>query len=96
MSRRCQVTGKMRSIGNKVSHANNKTKRVFNPNIRSARLYSDALKRFVTLKLTAAGMRTVEHNGGIDTWLLSQTPTSLDARLRKMREQVEAAAKAAK
>ena len=95
MTRRCQITGKTRQVGHKVSHANNKTKRRFNPNIRDARAYSESLKRFVSLKVTSAGLRTIEHNGGLDTWLLKQTPSKLDARLRKIREQVQEAAKAA-
>ncbi len=93
---RCAVTAKKRQIGNKVSHANNKTKRVFNVNIRSARLYSEALKRYVSLKTSAAGLRTIEHNGGIDGWLVAQAPSTLDSRLRKVREQVEAVVKAGK
>ncbi|NBX66248.1 MAG: 50S ribosomal protein L28 [Proteobacteria bacterium] len=96
MSRRCQVTGKIRQIGNSVSHANNKTKRTFNTNMRSARIYSETLKRYVSMKVTANGLRTIEHNGGIDSWLLSQAPSKLDSRLRKVREQVEAVQKAAK
>lgn len=96
MSRTCQVTGKKRQIGHSVSHANNKTKRTFNTNMRSARVYSETLGRFVSMKVTANGLRTIEHNGGIDSWLLKQTPSTLGTRLRKVREQVEAAQKAAK
>jgi len=96
MTRRCQVTGKIRLIGNTVSHANNKSKRTFRTNLRAARMYSEVLKKHVTMKVTANGIRTIEHNGGIDAWLLSQTPTTLDARLRKVRDQVAAASKAAK
>ena len=96
MSRRCQVTGKIRQIGNSVSHANNKTKRTFNTNIRSARMFSETLGRYISMKVTANGLRTIEHNGGIDAWLLSQAPSKLDTRLRKVREQLEDAQKAAK
>jgi large subunit ribosomal protein L28 len=96
MTRRCQITGKIRQVGNKVSHANNKSKRRFNPNIRAARVYSETLKRFVALKVTPSGLRTIEHNGGLDAWLLKQTPSKLDARLRKLREQVQDAGKASK
>jgi large subunit ribosomal protein L28 len=96
MTRQCQITGKIRQVGNKVSHANNKTKRRFNPNIRDARVYSETLKRFFSLKITAAGMRTIEHNGGLDAWLLKQTPSKLDTRLRKVREQLKEAGSAAK
>lgn len=96
MTRRCQITGKVRQVGNKVSHANNKTKRLFKPNIRDARIYSETLKRFVSVKLTANGMRTVEHTGGLDAWLLKQTPSKMDPKLRKLREQVKEAGKATK
>ena len=96
MTRQCQITGKVRQVGNKVSHANNKTKRLFKPNIRDARIYSETLKRFVSVKLTANGMRTVEHSGGLDAWLLKQTPSKMDTKLRKIRDQVKEAGKAAK
>lgn len=96
MTRRCQITNKVRQVGNKVSHANNKTKRLFKPNIRDARIYSETLKRFVAVKVTANGLRTIEHNGGLDAWLVKQTPSKLDAKLRKVREQVKEAGKAAK
>lgn len=96
MTRRCQITGKQRQVGNKVSHANNKTKRRFNPNIRDARIYSETLKRFVAVKVTAHGLRTIEHTGGLDAWLLKQTPSKLDTKLRKVRDQVKEAGKAAK
>lgn len=96
MTRQCQITGKLRQVGNKVSHANNKTKRRFNPNIRDMRVYSESLKRFISIKITAAGMRTLEHNGGLDAWLVKQTPSKMDPKLRKIREQVQSlAAKAA-
>lgn len=95
MSRRCQITGKIRLIGNTVSHANNKAKRTFNPNIQTARIYSEALKRFVRLTVTPSGLRTIEINGGLDAYVLSIAPTKLDAKLRKHREQVSKAAQAA-
>lgn len=94
MTRRCQISGKIRQVGHKVSHANNKSKRRFNPNIRSARVFSESLKRFVSIKVTPNGLRTIEHNGGLDAWLMSQAPSKLDSRLRKVREQVADAAKA--
>lgn len=96
MSRTCQVTGKKRQIGHKVSHANNKTKRVFNTNLRTVRMFSESLQRYVAMKVSANGQRTIEHNGGFDAWLLSQTPSKLTTTLRKVREQVQEAAKAAK
>lgn len=96
MARTCEVTGKKRLIGNSVSHANNKTKRVYNVNLRSARMYSETLKRYVSMKITASGLRTIEHKGGVDAWLLDQAPSALDTRLRKIREQLVTVSKEAK
>jgi large subunit ribosomal protein L28 len=95
MARQCEVTGKKRLIGNCVSHANNKTKRVFNVNIRTMRVFSEVLKRYVSMKLTPSGMRTLEHKGGVDAWLLDQKPSTLSTPLRKIRELIDAAKKAA-
>jgi large subunit ribosomal protein L28 len=63
MSKKCQVTGKGPIVGNKVSHANNKTKRRFLPNLFKKRLWVEEEKRFVTLKLCAKGLRTIDRNG---------------------------------
>lgn len=71
MSRRCQITGKGVLSGNNVSHANNKTRRRFLPNIQESSMLSDILGTSVTMRLSTRGIRTVEHNGGIDAFLLS-------------------------
>ncbi|MCL2728306.1 MAG: 50S ribosomal protein L28 [Bacteroidales bacterium] len=63
MARVCQVTGKKRMIGNNVSHSNRKTKREFAPNLRVKRFWFEEEKRFVTLKVSAAGLRTIYKNG---------------------------------
>ncbi len=73
MARRCAVTGKGVLSGNNVSHANNKTRRRFLPNLQESSFFSDVLAAQVRLRLTANGIRTVEHNGGIDSYLL-ETP----------------------
>lgn len=91
MSRRCMVTGKGVQTGNNVSHANNKTRRRFLPNVQSKTIYSEALGRKIRLRVTTAGLKTIEHNGGIDSWLLSMAPSKLDADLRPIRAQVEKA-----
>src|SRR3546814_17328852 len=70
MARRCEVTGKGVRTGNNVSHANNKTRRRFLPNLHVVSLISEALGRDVTLRVSSHGLRSVEHNGGIDNWLL--------------------------
>jgi large subunit ribosomal protein L28 len=71
MSRRCQITGKGVLTGNNVSHANNKTRRRFLPNLQVASLPSDILGAPVHMRVSTRGLRTIEHNGGIDAFLLS-------------------------
>lgn len=90
MSRRCMVTGKGVLTGNNVSHANNKTKRKFLPNVQYSSVYSEALGRKIDLRVSANGLRTIEHNGGIDSWLLSLAPTKLIPELRSVRAEVAA------
>jgi large subunit ribosomal protein L28 len=75
MSRRCQITGKGVLTGNNVSHANNKTRRRFLPNLQPTSLLSDALGISVQMRLSTRAIRTVERNGGIDAFLLG-TPNS--------------------
>jgi large subunit ribosomal protein L28 len=91
MSRRCMVTGKTVMVGHNVSHANNKTKRRFMPNLQVTSLLSDALGRPVRLRLSASGLRTIEHNGGLDAWLLDTADTKLNQELRRLKRQVERA-----
>ena len=71
MSRRCEITGKGVLSGNNVSHANNKTRRRFLPNLQITSLLSDILGHEVRLRLSTRAIRTVEHNGGIDAFLLT-------------------------
>ena len=71
MSRRCQFTGKGVQTGNNVSHANNKTRRRFLPNMQQTSLPSDILGTTVRVRLTTHAIRTIEHNGGLDSFLLS-------------------------
>jgi large subunit ribosomal protein L28 len=78
-------------VGNNVSHANNKTKRRFMPNLQVTSLLSDALGRPVRLRLSAHGLRTIEHNGGLDAWLLDTADTKLGQELRRLKRQVERA-----
>ena len=77
MSRRCQITGKGVLAGNNVSHANNKTRRRFLPNLQDTSLLSDALGNAVRLRLSTRAIRTIEHNGGIDAYLLSMPTAKL-------------------
>ena len=74
MSRRCHITGKGVLTGNNVSHANNKTRRRFLPNLQDASLLSESLGQHVRLRLSTRALRTIEHNGGLDAFLMT-TPT---------------------
>ncbi len=92
MSRRCHVTGKGVLTGNNVSHANNKSRRRFLPNLQEATLLSDILGAPVRMRLSAKGIRTVEHNGGLDSFLLGTpnrklTPEALVIKRRILRVQ---------
>jgi large subunit ribosomal protein L28 len=97
MSRRCGITGKGVQVGNNVSHANNKTKRRFLPNLQVTRLLSDTLGQQIRLRLTVHAIRTIEHNGGLDSFLLGTADSKLPDEARKLKRRVEkaAAAKAA-
>lgn len=88
MSRRCMVTGKNVMTGNNVSHAQNKTRRKFLPNIQDTSVFSEELGRWIKLRTSARGLRTIEHKGGLDNWLLNTAPTKLDAKLRKIRSEI--------
>lgn len=80
MTRQCELTGKTVLYGNKRSHAENKTRRVFRPNLHSQRLYSDILRQDVMLKISTKALRTVDAKGGIDNFLLSRNNSQLPAR----------------
>ena len=85
MSRRCAVTGKSILVGNNVSHANNKTKRRFLPNLQIVSLLSEALGDSVQIRLSTRGLRTIEASGGLDAWITSKAKTKLDPDLRPLR-----------
>jgi large subunit ribosomal protein L28 len=91
MSRRCAVTGKGVLSGNNVSHANNKTKRRFLPNLQHISLLSDALGTTVRLRLSARGLKTVEHKGGLDAWLLGTPNAKLDDETKRLKRRVSRA-----
>lgn len=91
MSRRCIITGKGALTGNNVSHAQNKTKRRFLPNIQETSLYSEVLSRWVKLRVSTHGLRTVEHMGGLDAYLTRTAKTKLDPDLRPVKAEVEKA-----
>jgi large subunit ribosomal protein L28 len=91
MARRCAITGKGVLTGNNVSHANNRTRRRFLPNLQEASLLSDALGHPVRLRISTNGLKTVEHNGGIDSYLMSIANTKLSAEARRLKKRIERA-----
>jgi large subunit ribosomal protein L28 len=100
MSRRCELTGKAVQSGNKVSHSNRKTRTRFLPNLVQVTLISDTLERAVRLRVSAAALRSVEHRGGLDDFLLKANESELSERAAELKRAVvkkraEAPAKAA-
>ena len=95
MSRVCELTGKGRLVGNNVSHANNKTKKTFLPNLQNVTLLSDSLERSVKLKVSTHGLRSVEHVGGLDNWLAKTNDNKLSLRVRRLKREISKKAQAA-
>ena len=95
MSRICELTGKGRQVGHNVSHANNKTKRVFLPNLQNVTLMSEKLDRSFKFRVSAHGLRSVEHNGGLDNWLLKTADDKLSPAALKVKRELAKVAKAA-
>ena len=88
MARICELTGKGRLTGNNVSHANNKTKRVFLPNLQNVTLMSEALDRSFRFRVSAHGIRSVEHVGGLDNWLRKTANTKLSSNALKVKREL--------
>lgn len=88
MSRACELTGKAVLTGNNVSHANNKSRRRFLPNLCNVTLISDALGQRFRLRVSAHALRTVEHRGGLDAFLLKASETELSQRARLLKRQI--------
>lgn len=91
MSRRCIITGKGVRTGHNVSHANNKTKRRFLPNLQEVSVLSDTLRHSVRLRITTRAIRTIEHNGGLDAYLLSTRDAKLTREARRLKRRIERA-----
>jgi large subunit ribosomal protein L28 len=91
MSRRCEITGKGVLSGNNVSHANNKTRRRFLPNLQDTSLLSDILGTPVRLRLSTRAIRTIEHNGGIDDYLLGTPNSRLSPEVLALKRRIERA-----
>lgn len=95
MARRCVVTGKGVQTGNNVSHAHNKTRRRWLPNLQYTSMVSESLGEMVKVRVSANGLRTIEHRGGIDAYLLGTPAAALPADLRRVKKRIEQAKAAA-
>ncbi len=91
MSRVCELTGKGPMTGNNVSHANNKTKRRFLPNLNDVTLMSDALGRSFKLRVSASALRTVDHRGGLDAFLAKAKDAELSPKALKIKKDIDKA-----
>ena len=89
MSRRCDLTGKAVLVGHRVSHSNIKTKRRFLPNLLNVTMMSDALGRSVKLRVSANALKSVDHRGGLDAYLLRAKNDMLAPRVRDLKKQIE-------
>ncbi len=95
MSRRCELTGKGPMTGNNVSHAKNRTRRRFLPNLNDATLLSEALGRSFKLRISAAALRSVDHRGGLDEYLAKAKDTELSENALKIKKDIAKAQAAA-
>ena len=91
MSRRCQLTGRGVQTGNNVSHAHNKTRRRFLPNLQMTSLFSEALGKSVRLKVSVHAIRTVERKGGLDAFLLDARDSDLTPDIRRLKRRIKKA-----
>jgi large subunit ribosomal protein L28 len=88
MSRRCDLTGKGALVGHKVSHSNRKTKRRFLPNLLNVTMMSDALGRSVRMRVSANALKTVDHRGGLDAFLLKAKDDELAPKMLELKRQI--------
>ncbi len=95
MSRRCELTGKGVMVGNNVSHANNKNKRRFLPNLNEVTLQSEVLGRSFKFRISAAALRTVDHRGGLDAFLMKAKDSELSEKALKVKKEIVKAQAAA-
>jgi large subunit ribosomal protein L28 len=89
MARRCELTGKGAQVGNKVSHANNKTKTRFLPNLCKVNLISDAMGQGYNFRVSAIALKSVEHAGGLDAFLVKAHDENLSLKARRLKKSVE-------
>ena len=88
MSKVCEISGKKPMSGNNVSHANNRTKRRFIPNLQNVQLYSGTLQKYINLNITVRTMKTVEKNGGLDSYLIKTSNRNLAETAIKIKKQI--------
>ena len=88
MARRCELTGKGVQTGHNVSHANNKTKRVFRPNLQTVTLASEALRQTVSLKISMNALRSIDRRGGLDVFLLASRDEVLSTKALRLKRQI--------
>ena len=88
MSKVCEISGKKPMTGNNVSHANNRTKRRFIPNLQNVKLYSGTLQKYINLNITIRTMKTVEKNGGLDAYLVKTSNRNLADAAIKIKKQI--------
>ena len=88
MSKKCELTGKSSLKGHKVSHANNKVKRKFIPNLKKVTFKSEVLRRNIKLKVSNAGLKTVDYKGGLDNFLKTVKTYKLSKRAKKLKNQI--------
>ena len=88
MSKKCELTGKSPLKGHKVSHANNKTKRKFLPNLKKVTFKSDVLKRNIRLNVSNAALKTVDYKGGLDDFLKTVKTYKLSKRVKRLKNQI--------
>ncbi|KAB2912545.1 MAG: 50S ribosomal protein L28 [Hyphomicrobiaceae bacterium] len=88
MTRRCELTGKLPMAGQLRSHAENKTKRTFRPNLCQVTLISDSLQRKVRLRISAHALKSVEHRGGLDAYLLKARDDELSDRCQRLKREI--------
>ena len=88
MARICELTGKGRMVGNNVSHAKNRTKRTFLPNLQNVTLMSDALEHGIKFRVSTHGLRSVEHVGGLDNWLAKTSEDKLSLKAARLKREI--------
>ena len=91
MSRRCMITGKGVLTGNNVSHAHNKTRRRYLPNVQNTSILSDALGQMVRLRVTPNAIRTIDHKGGLDAYLLGTPNRKLTLEAKRLKRRIQKA-----